>query len=91
MLPKEPRELRRLDVGGTDAGDLVGRKRHANARAADEDSALGPSRGDETGDLIRIVGVVTALPCRRPQVSNLMAEGLDVAGKRHLLVKAPMI
>ena len=44
--------------GGADAGELAGGDRGADARAADEDPALGPATLERLAELARLVGVV---------------------------------
>ena len=47
-----------VDRRSTNAGDLVGRDGHADARPADEHAELGLARGDGATDRGRVVGVV---------------------------------
>ena len=62
---------------GADAGILVGRDAHADARAADENAAVDFAFRNGLGDLRREVGVVDALGRQRAEVDGIVAEIAD--------------
>ena len=64
---------------GADAGELAGGDRSADARAADEDPALGVAALDRLAELARLVRVVDPLGVRvGAEVDDLVAERCDL-------------
>src|SRR6266542_599964 len=67
---------RREDIAAesrADAGDLVGRDGHADARAADENAAFDLAYRDGLGDLERVVGIVDRVGAVGAEVDDLVA------------------
>ena len=91
MLAAQLGELVRLDHGGAHAGDLVGRHGHADARAADEDAAVGRPLGHATGDLVGKVGVVDTIGRLGAEVLDLVAKAADEVADDVLLAEAGVI
>ena len=91
MLAAELGELVGLHDGGAHARHLVGRHGHADARAADEDAAVGRTLGDAAGHLIGVVGVVAALGGLGAEVLHLVAEAANEVDDDVLLAEAGVV
>ena len=75
-----------------DAGELGRRDRRADARAADEDPALGPAALDRLAHLAGEVGVVDAYGVGvDAEVDDVVAGGLDRRDDRVAKLDAPVV
>src|SRR6516162_11509825 len=80
-----------LAHSGADAADLVGRNAHADAGAADEQTAFHFAFADALGDFVREVGVIDAFRPFRADVEHLVPHRPDQGKQAPLDLHAAVI
>ena len=74
-----------------DPRHLVGDKRNADARSADEDPALAPPRRDGFRRRQRVIGIIAGFFRVRAEVDHFMPFGCEVSHERPLELQPAMV